>query len=349
MKKKIELYTPEGWLNVPAIDSLGCWLNVIIGARQVGKTYGTLKLMLDTGRRFAYWRRSEDELDFISANPDVNPFRAFRPIGHNIEIVKAGKHDYRIGECEYLENGKPLMKHELGAATALLQVAKLRGFDGSAFTDIIYDEFIPERIVAQRKAEGDACVNGYITYNGNRELEGKPPIKLWLLANANRIESPVLAAWDLLPYVERLMRSNKEYLITDSGIFIAMPMSEKIIGKRKETRAMAHLGRSGGSAYNMAINNQFGYDSLSLVRPQSLRGMKPMLRVGELYVYDHGSSLYISKVPHNRRPVYGSTPEETRKFIQDNKELFILYARGLIYFDSAKTLIEFRQMFGYKN
>ena len=39
------LYTNEGWLNFDYIASKGAWLNVIIGKRQVGKTYGTLKYM----------------------------------------------------------------------------------------------------------------------------------------------------------------------------------------------------------------------------------------------------------------------------------------------------------------
>ena len=51
MKKKIELYEKDGWLNIPEIDKLGTWCNVIIGPRQVGKTYGTLKRLITEHRR----------------------------------------------------------------------------------------------------------------------------------------------------------------------------------------------------------------------------------------------------------------------------------------------------------
>ena len=50
------IYTPEGWLNVPALADLPAWLRVIIGKRQVGKTYGTLKYMIESGRRFILLR-----------------------------------------------------------------------------------------------------------------------------------------------------------------------------------------------------------------------------------------------------------------------------------------------------
>lgn len=349
MKKKIELYEKDGWLNIPEIDSLGTWCNVIIGPRQVGKTYGTLKRLITERRMFSYWRRSDDELDFITTNPKYNPFLALRKDGITVDIVKHSEHDYRIGHAEYDDKGKPTLTDEIATGVSLLTVAKLRGFDGSSYSDIIFDEFIPERIVIQRKAEGDACVNGYITFAGNRELEGKPPLKLWLLANANSIKSPILGAWGLLPYVERLMRSNQEYLISDTGILVAMPRSDKIIDKRNETSAMRHLRKTGGAVYGMAAENRFAYDDLQSVRPQSLRGMKPLMQVAGLFIYEHTGSLYVCAVKHNKRPIYGDTVEDSIRCQMDNPMLRRAYFAGYVYFDSAQSLIKFRDFFNIKD
>ena len=40
------LYTSDGWLNFDYIGSRPAWLIIILGARQVGKTYGCLQYML---------------------------------------------------------------------------------------------------------------------------------------------------------------------------------------------------------------------------------------------------------------------------------------------------------------
>lgn len=334
---------------MPEIDKLGTWLNVIIGPRQVGKTYGTLKHLITEKRMFSYWRRSEDELEFITKNPKYNPFRALRKEGLIIDIIQAGKHDYRIGNAEYDEKGTPTLQDELATGTSLLTVAKLRGFDGSSYTDIVFDEFIPERMVIQRKAEGDACVNGYITFAGNRELEGKPPLKLWLLANANSLKSPILAAWGLLPHVEKLIRSNAESLITDTGVLVAMPRSERIIEKRSETKAIGHLKKAGGAVYGMAVENKFSYDDLGQVRPQSIKGMRPYIQMAGIYIYEHTGSLYVCEIKHNKRPIYGDTTDESVRCQMENPLLRQAYYSGYIYFDSASSLLKFREFLNIKD
>lgn len=88
--------------------------------------------------------------------------------------MKGGKVTYTIGRFEY-EDGKPKQCLEkYGIGMTLPSIANIRGFNGSQFEDVVFDEFIPERIVIKRKAEGDALLNAYVTINGNRELEGKP-------------------------------------------------------------------------------------------------------------------------------------------------------------------------------
>ena len=76
------LYTPEGWLNIPYIAGQPAWLIVIIGKRQVGKTYGARKYMLDNNIYHILLRRTTAELDTISASPDLNPCKVFEPEHH---------------------------------------------------------------------------------------------------------------------------------------------------------------------------------------------------------------------------------------------------------------------------
>ena len=180
------IYTPDGWLNVPQLAARGCWLNVITGPRQVGKTYGVLKYMIEGKRSFILMRRTVEEVQFLGINQAVNPFAVYVP-EHEITLDRAGK------ILNISENGQII-----GICMGLPTVASIRGFSASEFTDIVFDECIPEKHVVTRKTEGDALLNAYTTINGNRELEGRPPVRLWLLANTNNINSPILTAFGLV-------------------------------------------------------------------------------------------------------------------------------------------------------
>ena len=152
----LDLYTKDGWVNIPAVSSLGAWCNIIIGKRQVGKTYGTLLYELTNDKPFLYLRRTTTEFDAITSDPQLNPFLPLKNEGLDVDIVKSGKVTYTIGQYEY-EDGKPkdcIKKYGIGMT--LPSIANIRGFNGSAFHDVVYDEFIPEKIVVKRKAEGDA-------------------------------------------------------------------------------------------------------------------------------------------------------------------------------------------------
>jgi hypothetical protein len=159
----MNLYLPAGWLDVEGVDRLADQNNIstiiIIGTRQIGKTYGVLKLLLDSGRKFILMRRTLTEIDLLSRE-DLNPFLPIRP---NVEIKKDTKYTSRI-----IVDDVPA-----GLAMPLSGVSKVRGFAGVEFTDLVFDEFIPESHVKKIRDEGAAFINAVITISGNRELEGK--------------------------------------------------------------------------------------------------------------------------------------------------------------------------------
>lgn len=113
---------------------------------------------------------------------------------------------------------------------------------------MILDEFIPERCVRRLKGEDDTILNLYTTVNGNRELEGNPPLRFWLLANAFNIEDPILSAYGLTEEFEKMERSSREWKLLPGGVFIALPHSEKIVGRRAETAQNAYLRKRGAGS-----------------------------------------------------------------------------------------------------
>jgi hypothetical protein len=341
----LDLYESGGWINIPSIASLGCWCNILIGKRQVGKTYGTLKYELNEGKRFLYLRRTTTEFDAITSDPDLNPFLPLKKEGFDADIVKGGKVTYTIGRFEY-EDGKPKQCLEkYGIGMTLPSIANIRGFNGSQFEDVVFDEFIPERIVIKRKAEGDALLNAYVTINGNRELEGKPPLRLWLLANAFDIASPILVELGVVDEIAKLCRTGKEWTVTESGVFIGMPKSSAVSAKRAQTAFMRHMMKNKDSKfYKMAMENQFAYNNLEAVRPMNLKGMKPLYSVAGLYAYMYdGNHVYLCTSRHERREVYPDTKAGKTAFRLHHPFFEAMLNLNQIWCSDVPTLLKIKE------
>lgn len=347
----LDLYTAEGWVNYPALFDLAekrkIWLFVLLGPRQVGKTYGINKEVLERGLNFIYLRRTDKEFKTICASPKLNPFTKYKDLGFDIDIAKSGPITYSIGEYETTDSGKVKILKERGVGLTLSNIASIRGFDGASFTDIVFDEFIPEKIVIHRKAEGDAMLNAYTTINGNRELEGKPPLRLWLLANAFDIQSPILDAFGLVPILEKLMRTGKEYTVTDTGICLVYFKSKKVIDKRRQTALMKHLQQTSSSGaqefLDMALDNKFAYDRLEMVQPKDIRGWKPHIKMCGLFVYSLGPMvLYVCRSPfQDKTDTYG--PADKIRCNVEHPEMFAYYNLGRLTFDSVQSMIVFKK------
>lgn len=345
-KLSLDLYTGEGWLNIPALSCVQAWCIVIIGKRQVGKTYGTLQYVLNQGKPFVYMRRTDTEFTAITSDPDLNPFNPFERDGNPVGIVKSGKITYSIGEMNLDENRIPVMVKKLGIGLTLSSISRIRGFDGSMFTDVVYDEFIPEKIVVQRKAEGDALLNAYVTINGNRELQGKPPLRLWLLANAFDLGNNVLQELGLVDTVAEMSRKGEEYRLLNTGVLVVMPKSEGISKKRGDTCFMRHMQQQKGSRfYQMAMENKFAYNDLTQVRPMSLKGMRPVFAVEEkFYCYKFDRlHWYICRSAFKGYGAYKDTETGKAQFRADYPLFQAAYSLGQVYFCDAATLLDFKK------
>lgn len=347
---KLDLYTPDGWINIEEISKLGCWLNVIVGARQVGKTYGTLKHLCGQGTKSIYLRRTVDELDLVSSHEDLNPFKPLEAEGYHVDMLKAGKSMYVWGDAD-TEDDKRVITTQRGIGLALGTIAKMRGFSGGQFTDVLFDEFIPEKTVIRRKGEGDALLNAYTTINGNRELNGQPPLRMWLLANAFDISSEILLSLGLTGEFDRLIRRGEEYTLLDGGVFLAFPRSERVIGKRSKTAMMSYLDKHGAGVEfrDMALANSFAYDNTQQVKPMSLKGMKPLAKIGDMYAYTNSTIIYITNSPHHTGAKYGTTREERTRCQLECPIFRRMYNNNWVYFETTPLLLRFKSYFGIKD
>ena len=350
-QQPISLYEKGGWVNIPALARLGCWCYVIIGKRQVGKTYGTLKYMLEQNKYFLYLRRTSDEFDAVCADPVLNPFLPLEKEGYTVDIAKNKSISYTVGDYEKDEDGKHHIVKPRAVGMTLTSISKIRGFNGSMFSDVVFDEFIPERIVVKRKAEGDAMLNAYVTINGNRELEGKPPLRLWLLANAFDMANGILMEMGLIPVLAKMMRQGLEYYVTDTGICVAMPKSEEVTDKRSQTAFIKHMAKQKNSKfYQMAMENKFSYNDLSNVRPMQLTHMIPAFVLDDMYVYEYDTQhYYVCRSRHDSREKYGTTSDNKKLFRQNYPWFQAYFSLHQVWCSDIEILIKLKEYLDIKD
>ena len=335
------LYTKDGFLNVSWIDKEAARINaafiVILGTRQIGKTYGTLKLMLDDNRNFILMRRTQTETDFIS-NGTLNPFLA---LGRT--DIKVKKENQYIGKIQAeTETGYA----PIGVTLSLTCVSKIRGFSGASFTDLVYDEFIPESHINKIRNEGDAFLNAVVTISGNREIEGKPPLRCWLLANSNNIGSPILKALNITDKVESMDKSGQELsILPERGIIIVLAKASELAGKRKKTSLMKAINKETEFS-KMAFDNEFSYNDAENVARKDLKQFQLLASVtGVLSIWKskNNDTLYISSYRKSNFE-FSNTDRGHKQLLTAIPFLKVSYTFNVMYFESLAIKEQFKEI-----
>lgn len=296
----MKIYSKEGWLDIPKIAAIGranaINFYILIGSRQIGKTFGVCKYCIDTGEPFIYLRRTLSELEFVASDPEENPFSKIAATTgsslYKLALDRGSKYSFDINR-PIVENDVETVEN-VGFSTALTVVAKIRGFNGSRYRRICYDEFVPERHVARINNEFAALANMYETVNSNRELEGQPAVELWMLANANNLESPIIDGFGLTSKIEQMQQRGQEFaMLPDRGIMIVLAMDSPISQRKRKTALYKALPDSDFT--QMALENKFSYNDFSNIQSFDLREFTPKCSIGDYTVMIHknGDRCYI--------------------------------------------------------
>lgn len=333
----MRLYEKSGFLNISEIDKETERLHIpfifILGARQVGKTFGTLQLMLKEDRRFILMRRTQTEADFLTSGV-LNPFL---PVDRNVSVRKSTQYTGEIIRNKENEN------EYIGMTLALSTVSKIRGFSAVDYTDLVYDEFIPERHTVRIRDEGDAFLNAIVTISGNRELEGRKPLKVWLLANTNNFDNDILRKFGIQSVIEKMQGKEQEYsLQPERGIAVFLPASDAITGRRSKTALFRAISEE-SSFTQMALENKFSYNNTEHVEYRTLSEYLPVLSVsGRFTVYRHKSKKEIYVTSYSGASPLLTDSEYTRKYILRNyPSLKPMFLNGKMKFATLKAKTEF--------
>ena len=294
-------YLESGYVNFEEIMDQPYPFTFLIGGRGTGKTYGALAWILDhltPVTPFLWIRRRQAQVDIlkVASNNIFNKINQDRGLEITQKAEKSALHYYRDGSI-------------IGSAAALSTFANMRGFDLSSTTHIFYDEFQPETEEAAIKGEASKLWNLYESINRNRELEGRPAVKLVAMANSNDLGNPYFMDLQILPQLERMLMDGRTVYKDKSRGIMVIHLKDSPISQKKQQTALYKL-TAGSSFAEMSLDNEYSMNDFQDIVDRDLVEYKPLVEVGGVCLYKHKSKrLYYATMQRTGSPEHFGTSE----------------------------------------
>lgn len=340
-KKKKELY-----VNLYDYISDDYPFQIFIGGRGIGKTFSILRECLthcSSSNKFIYMRRTDKELQFLMDTKKGegvgNPFKALNTkFTWNYGILKVYDSVGGIFRRELDEENHFIYAQQVGYAIALSTIAGIRGIDFSDCTDLVFDEFIPEKHVQKISNEGFATLNAIETINRNRELDGQKPIRVWLLSNATNIEHDLLRTLGLVNVIEKMKKRGVEHqYFKDRGLAVHIFGDTNEFVEKKQQTALYKLTK-GTDFYDFSLSNDFVFNDDSLVEFRQLKGYVPFVQVDNAYCYRKKgeTDIYVTYAKNRVSHVYSLKHEQDIMHFREHYGIMFrnLFINQKIHFES---------------
>lgn len=343
----MHLYDKNGYVNIPEILKHEAVFIFIYGGRGTGKTYGTLKEMIQGSHEFMYLRRLQAQTDIVKKD-DMQPFKTLNTdMGWDIRPFPINKYISAFYETDYTDDDKPIPKGDSkGLLASLSTFSNLRGVDGSNIDIMILDEFIPELSERPIKDEASALFNAYETINRNRELKGYDPIKLICLANSNRIDNPIFMELNLVRKAEKIRKDGTDFYYDKKRKMLLIDLYKSKISEDKSHTALYELTK-GTEFYNMAIKNAFINEERGRIATKPIKEYKPIVSIGEITIYKHKSKreYYVTGFRSGSPKMYGTGEKDRARFKKDYWYIWQAYMKNIIVFEEYIIEILFDKYF----
>lgn len=309
-------------------------ISIIIGGRGIGKTYSALSFIIENKKRFLYMRNTKQEI-YECCSDFGNPFKRLnRDKGWNIQLVTEKDHVNIINEDLEV----------IGYASPLSVFDNLRGADLSDVDYVIFDEFIEGRKLMFDQFK--AFVNMRETVGRNRELLGEEPLYTIMLSNAQSLNSPILAGYDLIPDIEGMLKSGQQKLKRNDTL-VLLPESE-ISEAKKNTST--YKGLENTRIFKENIENRFANDSFYGIKKRNIREYKPLFKIDDMYVYQHKAfdrrrgRFYVCQIQAVNIPEYNSRDNALSFYQSFGRWLPMEYANGCLEFSDYTTKAKFMKI-----
>lgn len=332
----MNLYTKQGYPDIASWISTEIPFIFCVGGRGTGKTYSSLQYAYDNDIKFMFIRNSQTQVDRLM-KPQYNVFnRMNADRGLNIKVGKDGKSGLFIDETD------PENPCTIGHIAALSTFSSFRGADIDVDL-IIFDEFVPEAQERVVKDSASVFLNLYETCNRNRELYGKPPIKVLFLANSNKLDNPIFIELGLVRQAERMLKNGQDYSMNRERGYMIIFLNRSPISEAKQNTALYRLVGEQSAFFHMSISNSFNLSDTHLIQSCKLSEYKPVVNVGEITVYQHKSNgtYYVSGHMMKTKISFTSSAPDLERFRVKYSWLFARYLQELVLFEDYMSLALF--------
>lgn len=336
-----KIYCDNGYVNFDYLYNECRFIMAITGGRGTGKTFGLLKYILDQRVKFIYMRRFKSQIDKCLGGGDSNPFSAINAeTGSDVRVKRvSGKICFTAPLPD-----DPDKREIIGYGESLSTSSTIRGEDFTGVQIIVFDEYIPMPGERPIKDEAKAFKNFIETVNRNRELKGSPPVKVFMLGNANKLMNPYYLDWHFMKTALRMIHGGQMVYRTPSNNRIMVMLLNSPISEKKRKTALYE--EADNSFFGMSLDNAFSTDQTD-IRTYKLKDCRHIVSIGPIGIYQTKSDgrHYISETI-SRNNFYPENEINIKLFRTRYAGLKTLYLYGYCTFENYDCELLFREFIG---
>lgn len=340
----MRLYNCDGWANMPDIIESPTPFVLCIGGRGTGKTYGAIKYLLENKIKFLYLRRTSSQMELVSKEGFCPIVKVGADIGMALCTVSLGKYATAVHRINDEGNA---MGEPVAYIMALSTISSARSFSADTVMCLLYDEAIPELHEKNIKAESTAFLNCVESISRNREVQGKDPLKVVCLANANNMEAAILKALNCIKTLDTMRKKRQSYKVdTVTGLTIALLNDSPISAEKRQT-ALYKLTMNTGDFVDMALANNFSQDNYIDISNRNLAEYNSVASIGIITLYRHKNNYtwYVSETKSGSPEVFINTITERQRFRKKYFRAWEDYFEKKVVFENVNAKVFFKAVF----
>lgn len=369
---------------IEAAKALGCWVLVIVGARDRGKTYSTLKYTYENNEQIIFLKRQVGDISLLCLNAknverkrikasrvkddedidleefdEDDDFSPYADLNEDLGInVQPKMLDKEQGIATFYDRDIDTWKakKKVGIALAVKSIAKYKGFGGLRKCKyLVFDEFIPapwERGIS--KLEGESVVDLYSTISRDREQRGQEALLMICLANANDLSNQMFNTLEITDDVVDMINHGEDIRVIGRKLVVLVDDSKLQVAK-DEKKTLIYQDMKDTMWGRVSFNNEFARNDISCIGFTSIKKMICRCSVTykneTWYIYQKDEKFYVCASRSNKIPVeYDLNFESTRKpfYLKEVVALVNAYHKHNILFAKFRmydVIIHFKKFF----